>query len=69
MKIEWLTAWFCVDCKGELSTREKYYSHGRCPRCGHKGDHAETIVETYERAYYQTRKYWWWPFSHNRWFK
>lgn len=47
----WKTAWFCVSCKERLTEHDRYYSHGRCPHCGYKGEHAGTIIDTFERAY------------------
>lgn len=38
------------------------YSHGRCPRCGHKEEGAVTIVDTIEAPYRREHRPWWlWP--------
>ena len=48
---DWRTAWFCVNCDKRLSNSTVMYSDGRCLHCGYKGEHAGTIVDTYEKAY------------------
>ena len=47
----WENAWFCVSCDRELSWETKMRSHGRCPMCGHKGDHAGTVVDCVEKGF------------------
>ena len=55
----WRVAWFCASCDGELSWGQVMYSHGMCPRCGHKGRGAVTIVDTMERSYRLSPRPWW----------
>ncbi|MDA8001017.1 MAG: hypothetical protein MPL62_06960 [Alphaproteobacteria bacterium] len=60
------TAWFCEDCLGRLTYEQKMGSHGRCPLCGFKGEHAGTIVDVLERPVHCERvrkifRVWWWP--------
>jgi len=55
--MNWKTEHRCVFCDSRLTTAQKYYSNGRCPACGHKGDSAGTIVATTEHPYYEHRKW------------
>ena len=48
--MSWKNIWRCVKCDNELTFTQVMHSHGRCPKCGHKGDKAGTVVETYESA-------------------
>lgn len=61
----WRNGQCCIKCKQELSNREVMYSGGRCPKCGHKGSGAGTIVDVEEFSY---RYVVWWdlsfPFRH-----
>lgn len=45
------TAYFCVNCDGEMSDDTRRYNNGRCPLCGFKHPHARTFVACYERGY------------------
>jgi hypothetical protein len=47
----WQNAHFCVSCKERLTRRERFDNDGRCPKCGFKGKHACSVIDTYERAY------------------
>lgn len=49
----WLPAYFCVNCKKEMSDRVKMYSSGLCPMCGH--DSRSTICNAHLRAYKNVR--------------
>ena len=51
----WKTAYFCVECKGEVSYYTRMHSYGRCPLCEYKGTHAGTIMDTKEVAYKRVR--------------
>lgn len=42
----WVTRFECVKCRKALSSNERMYSSGTCPKCGHRGPDAATIVET-----------------------
>ena len=53
------TAFFCINCDGEVSHYTKMYSHGRCPLCGYKDPDAATIIKTTEKAYRMIRRPWW----------
>ncbi len=35
----------CSKCKKYLTDNQIYYSNGRCPLCGHRGEQAGTIVD------------------------
>lgn len=61
------TAWFCTACQEELTNNERMYSNGRCPKCGVKGKHAHTVVETTERGY--TVDLPWWAFLNRKAFR
>ncbi len=39
------TIFQCVGCRQTLNTKQRMYSHGTCPKCGHRGVNAVTIVE------------------------
>ncbi len=49
-RIEYRNRYRCVKCEGNLTFEQVMYSLGRCPLCGHKGEHACTVVETTEYA-------------------
>lgn len=44
------TVFKCSYCQKQLSPKQVFYSYGRCPKCGVKGETAGTIVDCYEEA-------------------
>ena len=56
------TAFFCVNCNGEITNCQRMYSHGRCPLCGYKDLSAGTIVHVAEKGYRLKRQVSWWKF-------
>lgn len=44
----WVTIYYCTSCNEELTNRERLYSHGTCPFCGHHTESAsvDTRCET-----------------------
>jgi len=57
--IKFQIAYFCVECEHELSDKERSYSKGVCPYCGHI--EPGTICATTEKArqFIRYRKPWW----------
>jgi hypothetical protein len=45
---KWQRAWFCVECKSELTWSQKMSNNGCCPLCGHLSD--GSVCETVTRA-------------------
>lgn len=48
----------CASCKEQLTDDERIHSHGRCPKCNHRGTNALTTVDVifvsvYVRAWYE----------------
>jgi len=56
------TIFFCVSCNASLTNDQRMYSEGTCPFCGYRGPTADTIVESYPRAYEKVRIAPWWKF-------
>lgn len=52
----------CVECHGELTIDQVYYSHGVCPLCGHCRSKPSTVVDYYEKVYRLIRINPWWKF-------
>ncbi len=46
---EYKTAWFCAECKEELTSTQVYGSNGTCPKCGFMSGYL--IVNTFNKAY------------------
>jgi hypothetical protein len=59
------SAQFCVSCHRELTFRQYMRGDGVCRWCGHKGDGACTIADTYTRVYQVTPhgRVWWKPWT------
>ena len=45
MEYYYVTVMHCVSCKKQLNDGERMYNHGTCPKCGHRGENAVTIVD------------------------
>lgn len=60
--MSWVTKYFCVGCKKEMSWSTMMGSHGTCPMCGYKDSDAATIVECDEKSarWVRTHKWFWW---------
>lgn len=59
---KWFSIDECVNCGEYLTDSEVMYSKGTCPKCGHKGLDAVTIVDTNTRVCRIVSDHPWWMF-------
>tara|TARA_Y100000034_G_C6748565_1_gene332581 strand:+ start:422 stop:745 length:324 start_codon:yes stop_codon:yes gene_type:complete len=46
---EWKRVYNCIMCKTKLSSKEKYRSDGRCPKCNYRHPQTGTVVVTNDK--------------------
>ena len=50
--IRYTYIWVCTKCNEQLFEHDVFYSNGVCPKCGHLGENAGTVVDSFQEVGY-----------------